>query len=195
MRSSIRGIHRECCCCQNYSVTIQGKFNKAPTAKTHWFPSLCQGCSRDTQWMPCSVPKKDTSPQDKTQKSYKAELEAAALWLVVGAGITIKGTRALGLCEPPLFSLVGREPPKEERCKSHSSGLVMNRKETCPTPLHTPCASPTGQPRIVSPFSHFVHPGTWNTLLHCSWRECLLSPFLSNRGSASAFKLKKKKMG
>ena len=29
--------------------------------------------------------KKDTSLQDKAQKSYKAELEAAALWLVVGA--------------------------------------------------------------------------------------------------------------
>lgn len=78
--------------------------------------------------------KKDTSLQDKTQKPYKAVPDAAALWLVVGARIARKGTMALGLCEPPLLSLAGREPPKEERYKSHSSGFVINRKDTRPTP-------------------------------------------------------------
>lgn len=34
MRSSIRGFIKNAAC-QNYSVTLQGKFNKAPTAKTH----------------------------------------------------------------------------------------------------------------------------------------------------------------
>lgn len=78
--------------------------------------------------------KKDTSPQDKTQKPYKAAPDVAALCLVLGARITRKETMALGLCEPPLLSLAARQLPKEERCKSHSSGFVMNRKETRPTP-------------------------------------------------------------
>lgn len=140
--------------------------------------------------------KKDTSLQDKTQKPYKAVPDAAALWLVVGARIARKGTMALGLCAPPLLSLAGREPPKEERYKSHSSGFVINRKDTRPTPPALSLAThahPQQATAHVSPFSDFVHPGTWNTLLHCSSGECLLSPFLSNRGLASAFKLKKKK--
>ena len=68
-----------------------------------------------------------------------------------------------------------------------------NPPHTSRTLLSHPCASPTRQPLTISLFSDFVHPGTWNTLLHCSSGECLLSPFLSNRGSASAFKLKKNK--
>ena len=48
---------------------------------------------------------------------------------------------------------------------------------TSRTLLSHPCASPT-QPLTISLFSDFVHPGTWNTLLHCSSGECLLSPFL-----------------
>lgn len=134
MRSSIRGIHQECCFCQNYSVTLQGKFNKAPTAKTHWFLSLCQGCSRDTQWMPHALWQERHQPSrqntEALQGCARCSNPVAGSW----ARIARQGTMALGLCEPPLLSLAGREPPKKERYKSHSSGFVINRKETRPTP-------------------------------------------------------------
>lgn len=192
MWSSIWGIHQECCFCQNYSVTLQGKFNKAQTAKTHWFRSLCQGCSRDTQWMPCSMPKK--TPALKTKhKSLKGctrrSSPVAGSWgrdykkVNYGPG-TLRTSPALTCSEA---TSKGRE--MQESLFRVCYEQEGNPPHTSRTLLSHPCASPT-QPLIVSPFSDFVHPGTWNTLLHCSSGECLLSPFLSNRGSASAFKLK-----
>ena len=99
--------------------------------------------------------KKDTSLQDKTQKPYKAAPDAAALWLVVGARIARKGTMALGLCEPPLLSLAGREPPKKEKQESLFRDCYKqegNPPHTSRTLLSHPCTSPTGQPLMSARF-------------------------------------------
>ena len=185
MRSSIWGIHQECFLCQNYLVTLQGKFNQAPTAKTCWFPSLCQGGSKEMRWMPRSAPKR-----------HQPSRERPNLWgwgggstvrLAAGAGNTTKGFMAPVLCEPPLFLNLGEKLPKEGSCKRHSSWLTMNRNATCPTQPPLPSAThphlqQDSHPPTISPISRFVHPGTWYIRLHCSWREHLLYPLLCFTG-------------
>lgn len=156
MRSSIRGIHQECCFCQNYSVTLQGKFNKAPTAKTHWFPSLCQGCSRDTQWMPHALWQKRHQPSRQNTEALQGCARRSSPVAGSWGQDCKKGNYGPGTLRTSP-ALTCRERTSKGREIQESLFRVCYKQEGHPphtsrTLLSHPCTSPTGQPLMSARF-------------------------------------------
>lgn len=146
------GINQTCFSCQNHSVTLQSKFNKAPSSKTSRFPFLCQG------WL--------------SGNAADATL-CASFWKVWGWGQGLQG-------DPPLFSHLGKGLPKERSCKSHSQKWAFHSchsEVTWPTVPYLPAirAATHRQPH----FHLDCVSSTWYTQLHHSWEEGLLSPLPS----------------
>ena len=138
MRSSIWGIHQECCFCQNYSVTLQGKFNKAPTAKTHWFPSLCQGCSRDTRWMPCSMPKKTPALKTKHKSLTRLHQTKQPCAWYLGPGLQERKLWPWDSANLPCSHLQRGNLQRKRDARVTLQGLLWTGRKPAPHLPHSP---------------------------------------------------------